>query len=182
MPLRSSRPARAFRTASAGRIRALGLGLLLCAGTACAADGHPAHAAANAPVPAVVNVPLDAASRAGLARHPVKASAHGQALDCEGVSLLDLLRHTGALPATPLRGGAQLGRRIEARARDGYRVTFSAGELDPELGNRRVYLVDRCDGAPLPDATGPLRLVVPEDARPARWIRQLERIDVLAPH
>ena len=49
------------------------------------------------------------------------------------------------MPVDPLRGGAQLGRRVEVVARDGYRVTFSLGELDPSLGNTQVFLVDQCD-------------------------------------
>jgi DMSO/TMAO reductase YedYZ molybdopterin-dependent catalytic subunit len=153
---------------------------VLVAGPAAAQHADPVADAA-APPPATIDIPLDAPAREGLARTQVKASAHGQALDCTGVALVDLLRHAGAIPDAPLRGGAQLGRRVEVLARDGYRVTFSLGELDPEFGNRQVFLVDRCDGRPLPDETGPLRLVVPEDSRPARWIRQIQRISVLSP-
>ena len=70
---------------------------------------------------------------------------------------------------------------MEAGARDGYRVVFSLGELDPATGGRRVFVVDRCDGKPLDADVGPLRLLVPEDARPARWVRQLQSITVSAP-
>ena len=34
------------------------------------------------------------------------------------------------------------------------------------------------DGQPLPVDDGPLRLVVPSDKRPARWVRQVVRIVV----
>lgn len=180
-PHPSSPPSCRHDRALARSTRLLALGVAMLA----AANVHAQHAhgttADSAPPPTRVEVPLDAQARAALAPAAVKASAHGQALDCTGVALFDLLRQAGAVPATPLRGGAQLGRRVEVVARDGYRVTFSLGELDPTLGNRQVVLVDRCDGKALADDTGPLRLVVPEDSRPARWIRQIESISVLSP-
>ncbi|MNW13631.1 hypothetical protein D3C71_2116330 [compost metagenome] len=64
-------------------------------------------------------------------------------------------------------------------ARDGYRVAFSLGELDPTLGNRTVVLTDRCNGAALDADDGPWRLVAPGESRPARWIRQVESIRVI---
>jgi hypothetical protein len=43
-----------------------------------------------------------------------------------------------------------------------------------------VYLVDRCDGKALDDHDGPLRLLVPDDGRPARGARQVDTIRVEA--
>lgn len=125
-----------------------------------------------------VAVPLDPATLAALPRQPVEASAHGQALHCEGVELLALLRKAGAMPVEPLHG-AQLARVVRVEARDGYRAAFSLAELDPTLGNAKVFLVDRCDGKPLDDKSGPLRLVAPTESRPARWVRQVRAITVL---
>jgi hypothetical protein len=135
---------------------------------------------AAAPGSASIAVPLDAKTLAALPRVAFDADSHGHALACEGVPLVDLLRHAGAMPEGELRG-AQLARHVEADARDGYRVVFSFGELDPATGGRRVFVVDRCNGGPLDDTLGPLRLVVPDDLRPARWVRQLESITVSAP-
>lgn len=147
---------------------------------AAAAHDHDAHRRAAPPTaPSPVAVPLDAASRAGLTRHAVVAEAHGATLRCDGVALAALLQAHGAMPDAPLRG-AHLDRYVQVDARDGYRAVFSLGELDPTLGGRRVFLVDRCDDAPLDDASGPLRLLVPDDARPARGVRQVERITVIA--
>jgi len=58
-------------------------------------------------------------------------------------------------------------------------VAFAAAELDPSLGDRRVHLVDRVDDKPLAADEGPWRLVVPRDARGARWVRQVTRIAVI---
>ena len=124
-------------------------------------------------------VPLDRATLAKLPRESVKGSAHGQDLDCEGVALANLLRATGAMPAEPLRG-PQLTRYVLVTAQDAYRAIYSLAELDPSLTGRRVVLADRCGGKPLDADDGPLRLVAPSDARPARWVRQVKSITVIA--
>ncbi len=129
--------------------------------------------------PAASAVPLDTATLAALPRHTVEANAHGQSLRCEGVELLALLRKAGAMPSDPLRGSAQLVRYVRVEARDGYRAVFSLAELDPSLGNAKVFVVDRCDGKPLDDKSGPLRLVAPNESRPARWVRQVNSIRVV---
>lgn len=129
-------------------------------------------------LPSPVVVPLDAATLAALPREAVAATAHGRPLRCEGVALAALLRAAGAVPDGPLRG-AQLGRYVQVDARDGYRALFALAEFDPTLGHRATYLVDRCDGRPLGEDDGPLRLIVPGDARPARWVRQVHAIIVV---
>lgn len=141
----------------------------------------PRLRAAPPPAPALASprvVPLDEATLARLPRESVKASAHGQDLDCEGIALANLLRATGAMPADPLRG-TQLTRYLLVTARDGYRAIYSLAELDPSLSDRRVLLVDRCSGKPLDAEDGPLRLVAPGDARPARWVRQVKSLTVV---
>lgn len=132
----------------------------------------------SSPIASPVIVPLDAATLAPLPRESITATAHERTLHCEGIPLLALLRATNAMPAEPLRG-AQLTRYVQADARDGYRAIYSLAELDPTLGNRKVFLVDRCEGKPLADDDGPLRLIAPEEARPARWVRQLKTITVI---
>jgi hypothetical protein len=153
-------------------MRAFALLALACC---CTIDARAADSGADA-----IPVPLDAATLAALPRETVDADAHGHALTCEGVPLVALLRKAGAMPDSELRG-ALLARVVRADARDGYRVVFSLGELDPATGGRRVFVVDRCDGKPLGDDVGPLRLIVPDDARPARRVRQLESITVSGP-
>jgi len=162
---------------------ALAAGLAACAGAGPVRESapdlatHGGHASEpSAPSPFVV--PLDAATLAKLPRETVQASAHGESLDCEGVALDALLRATGVLPADKLPG-PQLARYVLVGARDGYRVLYSLAELDPGTGKRRVLLADRCDGAALGQKDGPLRLIAPEDVRPARWVRQVKSITVV---
>ena len=125
--------------------------------------------------PAVIR--LDATTLAGLPRQAVDAKVHEITLHCEGVALVDVLRKAGAMSDKPLRG-ADLARVMVASASDGYRVAFSLGELDPTLGGRKAYLVDRCNDAPLDAHDGPMRLLLPEDGRPARSVRQVESLRI----
>ncbi|CAN7468453.1 hypothetical protein LJR143_002960 [Pseudoxanthomonas sp. LjRoot143] len=136
------------------------------------AQSHAAHAP-SAPSPGRVELPWHADLLQGLPRHAVSMDVHGTPLQCRGVDLVDVLRRAGAMPTDPLRG-AHLARRVEVRARDGYTVVFSLGELDPTLGKQRVYVADECDGRPLPAEAGPARLLIPGDSRPARSARQIQ--------
>ena len=138
-----------------------------------------ACASVQAKEPTRADSPLDAATLAALPRQAVEGSAHGQALRCEGVELVALLRSSGAMPADPLRGTEQLIRYVRIEARDGYRAIYSLAELDPSLGNAKVFVVDRCDGKPLDEKSGPLRLIAPAESRPARWVRQVQSIRVV---
>ena len=138
------------------------------------AQGH----ASLPPPTSPQTIPIDAATLATLPREAVTATTHGKTLQCDGIALPALLRAANALPAEPLRGG-QLANYVLVAARDGYRAVFSLAELEPTLGNRRVLLVDRCDGQPLGDDDGPLRLIAPQESRPARWVRQVQSITVV---
>lgn len=121
-------------------------------------------------------ITLDAARLAALPREAVKAEAHGKAVQVDAVDLREVLRAAGIEPPQQIRGAA-LRQVLVAGARDGYAAAFSWAELDPALGGRRVFLVQ---GVPKAEE-GPLRLVVPADARPARWVRQLDSLRLVAP-
>ena len=136
------------------------------------AQSHAAHAPSARPT-GRMELPWHVDLLQGLPRRTVSMDVHGKAMTCSGVDLVDILRHAGAMPADPLRG-TDLARHVEVRARDGYTVVFSLGELDPTLGKQRVYVTDQCDGKPLPADAGPARLLIPGDTRPARSARQVQ--------
>ena len=97
----------------------------------------------------------------------------------EGVLVSDLLRQAGATQGEKLRGPA-MATYVLMEAADGYRVVFSLAELDPAVLDSNVIVADTpLDGAPLTVAQGPLRIVAPNDKRPARWIRMLKSITVV---
>jgi hypothetical protein len=68
---------------------------------------------------------------------------------------------------------------VLASARDGYQVLFSLAELDPAFTSSEVIIADSIDGQPLVAYQGPFRIVSPKDARPARSVRMLQRLDVV---
>jgi len=107
----------------------------------------------------------------------VPATEHGPAASFEGVRLRDILSEAGVPAGTAIRGPV-LSWVVTLDATDGYRAVFALAELDPAFTERLVLLADTRDGKPLPPQEAPLRLVVPEEKRPARWIRQVKRITV----
>jgi hypothetical protein len=73
----------------------------------------------------------------------------------------------------------ELGFAVFVTGRDGYTVCFSLGELAPEIGKRQVWLALEVDGKPLAGKDGPVRLLVPEDGKPARWTYGITRITLV---
>jgi DMSO/TMAO reductase YedYZ molybdopterin-dependent catalytic subunit len=67
---------------------------------------------------------------------------------------------------------------VIAEAADGYRVLFALPELDSDFQDAGVIVAYEMDGKPMSATVGPLRLVVPHDKRPARWVRMLRSIKV----
>jgi len=93
----------------------------------------------------------------------------------EGVPIVDLLKRAGAPQGEQIRG-ALMTTYVIAEGSDGYRALFSLAELDRGFEDSGVIVADRLDGAPMTGDIGPLRLVVPHDKRPARWVRMLQSI------
>lgn len=94
-----------------------------------------------------------------------------------GVRLADLLTKLGAPLGKELRGEA-LALYVVAKALDGYAAVLSLAEIDPEFHSGEVIVADAMNDKPLDPHSGPLKLVVTEDKRPARCVRNLNEIDV----
>jgi len=112
-------------------------------------------------------------------RQTVSATdAHtGASHQYEGVLLSALLAAAGVPSGEALRG-AELRDYVEAVGADNYTVIFSLPELDSLFQDNKVIVADMQDGKPLDAAQGPLKLIVPQDRRPARWVRMLVNISV----
>jgi DMSO/TMAO reductase YedYZ molybdopterin-dependent catalytic subunit len=110
---------------------------------------------------------------AALPRREVRArDRDGTEVTFAGVALIELLRLAGVPLGEKLRG-SNMALYLLVEAADGYRVVFALPELDPAFTERVVLLADQRDGQPLATAEGPLRLVVPDEKRQARWVRQV---------
>jgi DMSO/TMAO reductase YedYZ molybdopterin-dependent catalytic subunit len=95
----------------------------------------------------------------------------------QGVPLEEILKRAGVPQGEKLRGAA-MATSVRAEAADGYRVVFSLAELDSGIADSDALVADTLDGEPLPDKIGPLRLVLPHDKRPARWVRMLRSLTI----
>jgi DMSO/TMAO reductase YedYZ molybdopterin-dependent catalytic subunit len=122
---------------------------------------------------------LGAQDFAQLPQVKVSAKDHeGKVHEYGGLNLHDILTKAGVASGHDLRG-KDMADYVLVEASDGYRAVFSLAELDPDLGNSQVIVAESADGQPLGPKKGPLRLVVPGDKRPARWVRMVTNISVM---
>jgi DMSO/TMAO reductase YedYZ molybdopterin-dependent catalytic subunit len=117
---------------------------------------------------------------AAMPRTKITATEHGTTATYEGVTLTEILRKAGAPLGKDLRGKA-MASYVLVTAHDGYRVVFALPELDPDFTDvsQRIILADTADGKPLSEKHGPVRIVVPQEKKGARWIRMVESIEVV---
>lgn len=94
-----------------------------------------------------------------------------------GVPLSDLLAKVGAPLGKDLHGEA-LADYVVANGSDGYKAVLALGEIDPSFHPGEVIVADSMNGKPLDAHSGPFKLVVTEDKRPARSVRNLTTIEL----
>ena len=125
----------------------------------------------------ITQIPLDSLKR--MPQVELRGQIHdGPELVFRGPALETVLALAGAPEGHDLRGSA-LRLALLAEARDGYAVVYSLAELSPDLGARMGIVAVEQDGQPLNEKDGPLRIVLQGEKRPARWIRQLERLRIV---
>ena len=120
-------------------------------------------------------------SRADLEALPhvkVQASAHDVSATFEGVNLKSVLEKAGVGFGETLRG-KRLASCLVAEAADGYRIVIALPELDHAFTDKQIILAFLKNGKPLDEKEGPYRLVIPDEKRPARWIRQLTALKIV---
>lgn len=109
----------------------------------------------------------------------VTAREHnGGTASYEGVPLAELLSPAGVPQGEALRGAA-LQLAVIVKAADGYKAVFALAELDPAMHDKKIILTFRRNGTDLDSAAGPLRIVVPDEKRQARWVRQVTELEVV---
>ena len=171
--------------ARAGLAAVLAIGTLLATSPRLGAQDHD-HASAPASPLATTLTVVDAVGvtrivttdqLAALPRHHGRAEVHGHGWTWEGVDLRAALRLAGV--ATDSLRGPALSHVVVLVGADGYRATLTLADLDPSLGGRHAWLVDREDGAPLTPARLPRRVIVEGDQRASRWVTQLVRIEIV---
>ncbi len=120
-------------------------------------------------------------SRADLEALPhvkVQANAHDVSATFEGVAVKAVLEKAGVAFGEALRG-KRLASCLLVEAADGYRVVIALPEMDPGFTDKQVVLTFLKDGKPMDAKEGPYRIVIPDEKRPARWIRQVTTLKIV---
>jgi len=118
----------------------------------------------------------------------IEYTGRGQKHTANAVPLVALLKAAGVPVALKMDPNADpklknhnLRLAVVVEAGDGYTAAFSLGELMPEIGNKEVWLVLDEDGKPLSQRDGLVKLVLPAEKMPARWVRDVVSISVVDP-
>ncbi|MFZ1009465.1 MAG: molybdopterin-dependent oxidoreductase [Candidatus Sulfotelmatobacter sp.] len=75
--------------------------------------------------------------------------------------------------------GKRLASCLLVEAADGYRVVIALPELDPAFTDKQVFLAFSKNGKPLDEKEGPYRIVIPDEKRMARWVRQVTTLKIV---
>lgn len=103
----------------------------------------------------------------------------GKEIIYSGTPLVEVLKAGGLrLDSDTARIRETVAITVLVEATDGYRAVFALAELDPELTDRVILLANTKDGQPLPPNEGAVRVIVPGEKRPARWVRQVRALTV----
>lgn len=97
----------------------------------------------------------------------------------EGVALKSVLEKAGVTFGESLKG-KRLATCLLVEASDGYRVVFALPELDPAFTAKQTLLVWLRNGKPLDEKEGPYRIVIPDEKRMARWVRQVTTLKIVS--
>jgi hypothetical protein len=96
----------------------------------------------------------------------------------EGIALEAVLEKAGVQFGETLRG-KRLASCLLVEAADGYRAVIALPEIDPAFTSKQMILAFLKDGKPLDDKEGPYRIVIPDESRMARWVRQVTTLKVV---
>ena len=105
-------------------------------------------------------------------------NAHTKASETySGVPLAALLAKLGVPQGEAVRGHLFM-TGVIAEGTDGYRVLYALAEVDLTIHTGQVLVADAEDGKPIA-ADGAFKIISTEEKRPARWVRNLDKISVI---
>jgi hypothetical protein len=96
----------------------------------------------------------------------------------EGVELRLVLEKSGVQLGDTLRG-KRMASCLLVEAADGYRVVIALPEIDPAFSTKQFILAFLKDGKVLDAKEGPYRIVIPDETRMARWVRQVTGLKIV---
>lgn len=172
-----------FLATSAGRVARAGVliaglaGNLLVVSSAMAQDREPCPVAVPGALVLYgdVDAPitLDRARLAALPQVTVRGTPHGgEPGTYTGPTLQAILAHAD-VPSGPELRGREMLRYVVVEAVDGYRALFALAETDSAFHTPTPILALTRDGQTLDADALPFQIVVPDEQRHARWVRQV---------
>jgi len=109
----------------------------------------------------------------------VTASEHSSGpMNFEGVTLKSILEKAGVTFGESMKG-KRLTNCLLVEGADGYRVVIALPELDPGFTDKQTLLAFLRDGKPLSEKEGPYRVVISDEKRMARWVRQVTTVKIV---
>ncbi len=128
-------------------------------------------AAISKPPPAVKETVLARADIEALPRVKVTTAA-------SGVPLGAVLEKAEVGFGETLKG-TRMASCLLVEAADDYRVVIALPEVDPRFTDKQFILAFLKEGKPLDDKEGPYRIVIPDEKRMARWVRQVTTLKIV---
>ena len=124
---------------------------------------------------------MDAQALAELpAKQVIVKDRAGHPVTYRGPLLRDVLTKAGLVIGNDPSHGHRAPLCVLVSASDGYKSVLSLAELDASLRDRPIILANERDDRKLDSKEGPLRLIVADESKPERWIRQVSAIKVVA--
>ncbi len=126
--------------------------------------------------PTVEALPFDPATLEEFEKVEVKVMEDGRAVTYSGVALASLLDKQ-AKDSKVMAGLRSLSDAvILVRGTDGYQAAVSAAAVGMDPKGARYLLATTRDGKPLDKGWGPVRLIVPDDPKHVRWVKEVAKI------
>jgi|SRR5271166_1182373 len=130
-----------------------------------------------------LTIQADGGKQTVLARAEIEALPRikvttGASTTFEGVPLRAVLEKAGVGFGEALKG-KRMASCLLVEAADGYRVVIALPELDPAFTDKQFVLAFLKDGKALDDKEGPYRIVIPDEKRMARWVRQVTVLKIV---
>jgi len=113
-----------------------------------------------------------------LPRVKVTTAASGVSTTFEGVALRAVLEKAGVGFGETLKG-KRMASCLLVEAADDYRVVIALPEVDLRFTDKQVILAFSKNGKALDDKEGPYRIVIPDEKRMARWVRQVTTLKIV---
>jgi hypothetical protein len=109
----------------------------------------------------------------------VTTGASGVSRTFDGVPLKAVLERAGVGFGKTLKG-KRLASCLLVKAADGYRVVIALPEIDAAFTDKQIVLAFLKDGKPLDDKEGPYRIIMPDEKRMARWVKQVTALKIVS--